>query len=292
MNQKYIFEITIDNDKISPYNSNSRDKNNSNDPNAEGATGGSSKKKMNHTIFSFSAPSEKQAQSWIYQFERILTINKALIVQAATQAQQVTLTKGSKKHKHRNKYNNDSYDSYNKYNNENEHDSLNNNDLCFIPNYGCQHYRRNCYIKSKCCNRWYFCSYCHDEREDALNIPNILKALRSKDETEDIEAHTLDRSQIDWMTCVHCGKEQKAGNYCINPKCRIKMARYYCHKCKFWNNDANVKLFHCDGCGVCRTGNKEDYQHCNKCGVCLTKVMFYFCFCFVIITVYVCVVAC
>ena len=30
--------------------------------------------------------------------------------------------------------------------------------------FGCKHYARNCFIKADCCNQWYVCRFCHDER--------------------------------------------------------------------------------------------------------------------------------
>jgi len=42
--------------------------------------------------------------------------------------------------------------------------------------------------------------------------------------------------------------------------------------CKvFENNEEKVtKFFHCDDCGICRVGPKNDYFHCKNCGACLS----------------------
>ena len=34
-------------------------------------------------------------------------------------------------------------------------------------------------------------------------------------------------------------------------------------------DDAEKGQFHCDGCGICRVGGRENYFHCDICGYCL-----------------------
>ena len=123
-----------------------------------------------------------------------------------------------------------------------------------ILSFGCKHFRRNCSYLCSCCNKWYFCSYCHDSIESGFINGG----------------HELERKSIIAIKCCYCGKEQKPSNQCI--KCNKNMANYYCQTCKFWDNDPNHQLFHCNKCGVCRSGKKSDYIHCDKCGVCLDKV--------------------
>lgn len=123
-----------------------------------------------------------------------------------------------------------------------------------ILSFGCKHFRRNCSYLCSCCNKYYFCSYCHDAIESGFINGG----------------HELERKCIIAIKCCYCGKEQKPSNQCI--KCNKKMAHYYCAKCKFWDNDPNHQLFHCNKCGVCRSGKQSDYIHCDKCGVCLDKV--------------------
>ncbi|KAJ6344916.1 hypothetical protein OIU78_007743 [Salix suchowensis] len=43
------------------------------------------------------------------------------------------------------------------------------------------------------------------------------------------------------------------------------MGKYYCSKCKFFDDDVSKNQYHCDECGICRTGGKENFFHCNKC---------------------------
>eukprot|EP00483_Globobulimina_turgida_P011726 UN11748 len=125
-----------------------------------------------------------------------------------------------------------------------------------ILSFGCQHFRRNCSYLCSCCDKWYFCSYCHDDIESGFFN----------------SGHTLQRKNIIAMKCCNCGKEQKANKKCI--KCNIWMGYYFCNVCKFWDNDCNHLLFHCNKCGVCRAGNSIDYKHCDKCGVCLEDAFY------------------
>ena len=116
-----------------------------------------------------------------------------------------------------------------------------------ILSFGCKHFRRNCSYLCSCCSRWYFCSYCHDsEMSGFIN-----------------GGHELERKCIVAMKCMNCGKEQPPSVQCI--RCNIAMSTYFCAVCKFWDNDGSHQLFHCDKCGVCRAGKREDYIHCDKC---------------------------
>ena len=38
---------------------------------------------------------------------------------------------------------------------------------------------------------------------------------------------------------------------------------------RFDNNEKGQ--FHCDGCGVCHIGGRENYKHCYSCGLCFDK---------------------
>eukprot|EP01083_Nonionella_stella_P048823 130323_1 len=125
-----------------------------------------------------------------------------------------------------------------------------------ILSFGCEHFRRNCSYLCSCCNKWYFCSYCHDATESGFINGG----------------HSLERKNIVAMKCCACGKEQPPNQLCI--KCKMEMARYFCLDCKFWDNDVKHSLYHCKGCGVCRSGDKRNYVHCEKCGVCLNKTFY------------------
>ena len=38
--------------------------------------------------------------------------------------------------------------------------------------------------------------------------------------------------------------------------------------CRFYDN-TDKGQFHCDGCGICRQGGKDNFFHCDKCVACL-----------------------
>uniref|UniRef100_A0A0C9RML4 TSA: Wollemia nobilis Ref_Wollemi_Transcript_10631_761 transcribed RNA sequence n=1 Tax=Wollemia nobilis TaxID=56998 RepID=A0A0C9RML4_9CONI len=46
------------------------------------------------------------------------------------------------------------------------------------------------------------------------------------------------------------------------------MGKYFCGVCKFYDDDISKKQYHCEGCGICRTGGRENFFHCFKCGCC------------------------
>lgn len=53
--------------------------------------------------------------------------------------------------------------------------------------------------------------------------------------------------------------------------CGISFGEYYCEVCRMWDAKVSADLdgkFHCEGCGICRVGKREDYVHCDKCAMC------------------------
>lgn len=113
---------------------------------------------------------------------------------------------------------------------------------------GCTHYKRGVKLQCSTCRKWHTCRFCHDEAED----------------------HILIRRETKNMLCMHCGKAQPAQQDCRH--CGVKSARYYCDKCKLWDDDPEKKIYHCDDCGICRIGAGlgKDFFHCKKCGVCMS----------------------
>lgn len=112
----------------------------------------------------------------------------------------------------------------------------------------CNHYERNCSIISPCCKKEYGCRLCHDENED----------------------HEMNRYQIANMKCLKCFAVQTPSQFC--KYCFTEMASYYCDICKFWNNDKEKDIYHCDYCNICRIGLGlgKDKFHCDKCNLCLS----------------------
>lgn len=112
---------------------------------------------------------------------------------------------------------------------------------------GCRHYKKNCKIHTECCNKWYVCKFCHNNKED----------------------HSLDTSNIDKIVCMECKTVQDVSNKCINEDCGITFSKYFCTKCKYHNDDINTELYHCDKCNMCIKGSEDEFQHCDGCNMCM-----------------------
>ncbi|XVF05756.1 hypothetical protein REPUB_Repub05bG0199700 [Reevesia pubescens] len=127
-----------------------------------------------------------------------------------------------------------------------------------LGNYGCSHYRRRCKIKAPCCNEIFDCRHCHNEAKNSL-------------ESNPLQRHDIPRHEVEKVICSLCDTEQDVQQYCIN--CGVCMGKYFCAKCKFFDDDVSKNQYHCDECGICRTGGEENFFHCNKCGCCYSKLM-------------------
>ena len=91
------------------------------------------------------------------------------------------------------------------------------------------------------------CRVCHDEAKD----------------------HQLDRKAITTIVCRHCKKEQPVSEKCV--KCNTQFGEYSCLECCLFDDDTSKEQYHCQGCGICRVGGKENFNHCNTCGYCINK---------------------
>lgn len=115
----------------------------------------------------------------------------------------------------------------------------------------CSHYKRKCWLKADCCNKYYPCRRCHDALED----------------------HNIDRHATKLVGCTLCGAEDvKIGQNC--EKCGVQFARYYCHECRFLDDDPEKNIYHCSKCKICRVGKgvdcpDADNYHCDKCNTCV-----------------------
>uniref|UniRef100_A0A0E0KDQ0 CHY-type domain-containing protein n=1 Tax=Oryza punctata TaxID=4537 RepID=A0A0E0KDQ0_ORYPU len=110
----------------------------------------------------------------------------------------------------------------------------------------CKHYRRRCRIRAPCCNDVFHCRHCHNES------------------TKD--GHELDRHAVESVICLVCDTEQPVAQVCYN--CGVCMGEYFCSACKFFDDDVDREHFHCQDCGICRVGGKDNFFHCEKCGSC------------------------
>ncbi|KAL9851500.1 RING finger and CHY zinc finger domain-containing protein 1 [Geothlypis trichas] len=109
---------------------------------------------------------------------------------------------------------------------------------------GCEHYRRGCRLRAPCCGKLYPCRLCHDGAEE----------------------HQLDRFRVSEVQCSRCRLLQKAQQRCEG--CGSLFGEYYCDICHLFDRDK--KQYHCQECGICRIGPKEDFFHCSKCNLCLS----------------------
>lgn len=110
---------------------------------------------------------------------------------------------------------------------------------------GCQHYQRKCKLIAPCCNKAYNCRFCHDEAETG---------------------HVLDRHKVEQVECISCRKLSPPIEKC--DKCDTSFgSAYFCPICRLYD-DEDKGQFHCNGCGLCRVGGKDNYIHCDTCGLC------------------------
>lgn len=116
---------------------------------------------------------------------------------------------------------------------------------------GCKHYRRKCRVVAPCCGDVFWCQHCHNEVKN----------------TGGSDAHEIDRTSIKQVICQLCFILQPSARQCIN--CEAIMGSYFCSECNLWDDDGEEKqIFHCDRCGICRMGGRENYFHCDTCGTC------------------------
>ncbi len=121
-------------------------------------------------------------------------------------------------------------------------------------NLGCEHYQRPVQIKASCCGKWFTCRVCHDES---------------------VMTHKIDRFATKTIRCLGCQMEQDVSEKCVNPVCQYHegFCKYVCLVCKFFEN-SDRDLYHCDQCGICRAGKRDEYTHCDDCGVCLANSLY------------------
>jgi len=126
--------------------------------------------------------------------------------------------------------------------------SVSANEIDDTPQLGCSHYQRKCKLVAPCCDTAYNCRFCHDE---ATNN------------------HSLDRRSVTEVVCLVCSARQAVSNLCTTPDCgTVFGGKYFCEVCKLYD-DVDKGQFHCDGCGICRAGGRDNFSHCDTCGLCL-----------------------
>jgi len=114
-----------------------------------------------------------------------------------------------------------------------------------ISVHGCSHYRRKCSLMAPCCKKMYSCRLCHDEEQIS---------------------HTMNRKLVTQIKCLQCDTLQDVQRNCS--ECGILFANYSCMICRLFD-DQDKQQFHCDGCGICRVGGRDNFVHCEKCDMCI-----------------------
>mmetsp|Transcript_15909 Transcript_15909/g.33171 ORF Transcript_15909/g.33171 Transcript_15909/m.33171 type:complete len:612 (+) Transcript_15909:45-1880(+) len=178
----------------------------------------------------------------------------------------------------------------------------------------CNHYQRNCSIVSPCCGMIFGCRICHDDSDvlpppfllngghpspAQLAATGIAGGSHTMEEVplteskpasaslsngthrsaslppnfEDDETHhNIDRFAIKEVICRECYTRQSSKtNHCIN--CGIQFGGYHCSICNLWM-PASEDPYHCEKCGFCRVGGRENFAHCDDCGMCIDALLF------------------
>ncbi|XP_028409441.1 zinc finger protein BRUTUS-like At1g74770 [Dendronephthya gigantea] len=134
----------------------------------------------------------------------------------------------------------------NGFNTRNPDTSHNHQALDQDDNWLCSHYKRHCYVKFECCDKFWPCHRCHNNQSKCGR-----KKLKSRD--------------TKMVKCVYCDKEQPFGEFCCN--CNAKFANYFCGLCLHLTGKDDHP-YHCEKCGICRIHGDRSF-HCDVCGVCL-----------------------
>ncbi|KAL7530265.1 hypothetical protein ACHAWF_003303 [Thalassiosira exigua] len=111
----------------------------------------------------------------------------------------------------------------------------------------CVHYERRCSVVAPCCGVAYGCRVCHDEMS--------------------LSCGPMDRFAVEEVVCKECRERQPSKtNECR--ACGVTFAEYHCPKCNIWMA-LSKRPFHCDECGFCRVGGRENFKHCATCCMCV-----------------------
>ena len=174
----------------------------------------------------------------------------------------------------------------------------------------CGHYQRNCSIVSPCCGLVFGCRICHDDapelpppflldhakRQSAISAGSADAAMedvkmpaaqapaapafsfthRSASLPTNFEEeethHNIDRFAIAEVICRECYTRQSSKtNNCVN--CNVQFGAYHCNICNLWMT-ADEFPYHCEKCGFCRVGGRENFTHCEDCGMCIDALLF------------------
>jgi len=119
--------------------------------------------------------------------------------------------------------------------------------------HGCTHYRRRCKLVAPCCGEVFYCRHCHNEEKQAA-------------EWDPAKRHELVRKEVREVVCALCHTRQPVAPHCCS--CSVSFGAWTCMKCKFFDDELTRDQFHCDKCGICRIGGRDNFFHCDTCGCC------------------------
>ena len=123
--------------------------------------------------------------------------------------------------------------------------------------HGCEHYRRRCRLIAPCCsNAPFSCRHCHNTASDSGDMKL---------------SHQLDRKAVQELECCLCSTRQPVSETCST--CGVRFGAYSCLICRFFDDDTSKGAFHCDGCGICRVGGRDNFFHCETCGFCYANAL-------------------
>jgi len=177
----------------------------------------------------------------------------------------------------------------------------------------CEHYDRRCTIISPCCGLAFGCRICHDEcpvlpppmleqHEKSMAVATAAAATSDGDHdmmgnnssgwkqmdskphkmekrnslpsdfNEEETHHNIDRFAIKEIICRNCFTRQSSKtNQCIG--CKIQFGDYHCNVCNLWMSQ-DEEPYHCEDCGFCRVGGRDNFRHCHDCGMCIDALLF------------------
>ena len=125
---------------------------------------------------------------------------------------------------------------------------------------GCDHYSRSAMLVCPDCDQAYWCRHCHD-------------AERMEAEPDPRHRHQLDRSRVNELVCGVCSTRQSVSSFSTNASSGTTFGEDTCLKCPFFDHRTVRQYFHCDECGICRVGGRENFFHCPTCEGCFAKGM-------------------
>ena len=123
------------------------------------------------------------------------------------------------------------------------------------PYEGCEHYKRTVQLACPTCKEFFPCRFCHD------HVKLDVRGLEG--------AHALERKAVTRVKCMACGAVQAPAQACS--ACSTVLGRYFCGVCNLYDHDTSKQQFHCEGCGLCRTGGAENFRHCEGCKTCVPR---------------------